>query len=92
MAPRGDRARRIMEELMGPQDSLTPSASFVDDLGMDSLDIVEMVMMLEEEFEIDIEDDVAEKWKNYGDLLKYLDSLDLTAAREKVKSAASGSK
>ena len=51
---------------------MTPDASFVDDLGADSLDTVELVMAFEEEFGIDIPDEDAEQMRTVGDAIKYL--------------------
>ena len=70
-----DRVKEIIaKELeVGPQ-QLTPEAKFIEDLGADSLDIVELVMALEEEFGIDIPDEDAEKMKTVGDALSYLKS------------------
>lgn len=57
-----DRVKKIVVEQLGvAQDQVTPDASFVDDLGADSLDTVELVMALEEEFDAEIPDDEAEK-------------------------------
>ena len=57
-----DRVKKIVVEQLGVKDEeVTPSASFVDDLGADSLDTVELVMALEEEFECEIPDEDAEK-------------------------------
>ena len=50
-----------------------PAASFIDDLGADSLDIVELVMAFEEEFGVEIPDDAAEKINTVGDAIKYID-------------------
>ncbi|MBX7232140.1 MAG: acyl carrier protein [Bdellovibrionales bacterium] len=66
---------KIIEEQLGVDpDRVKPEASFIDDLGADSLDIVELVMAMEEEFDIEIPDDDAEKLKTVSDVLKYLDS------------------
>ena len=54
-------------------DKVKPEASFVDDLGADSLDVVEMVMALEEEFEIEIPDEDAEKLVKVQDVVDYVD-------------------
>ena len=62
----------IVEELGVERDKLTESASFMDDLGADSLDTVELVMAFEKEFDIDIPDEDAEKMRTVGDALKYL--------------------
>ena len=57
-----DRVKKIIVEQLGvPEDKIVASASFVDDLGADSLDTVELVMALEEEFDCEIPDDQAEK-------------------------------
>ena len=62
----------IAKELEVPQEQLTASASFIEDLGADSLDTVELVMALEEEFGIDIPDEDADKIKTVGDVMDYL--------------------
>ena len=62
----------IVEELGVEADKVTPEASFVDDLGADSLDTVELVMALEEEFEIDIPDEDAEAMRTVGDAMAYI--------------------
>ncbi len=62
----------IVEELGVEADKVTPEASFVDDLGADSLDTVELVMALEEEFEIDIPDEDAEAMRTVGDAIDYI--------------------
>jgi acyl carrier protein len=62
----------IAEELGVERDKLTDDASFMEDLGADSLDQVELVMAFEKEFDIDIPDEEAEKLRTVGDALKYL--------------------
>ena len=62
----------IAEELGVEREKLTEVASFMEDLGADSLDTVELVMAFEKEFDIDIPDEEAEKLKTVGDALKYL--------------------
>jgi acyl carrier protein len=62
----------IAEELGVERDKLTNDASFMEDLGADSLDQVELVMAFEKEFDIDIPDEEAEKLRTVGDALKYL--------------------
>ncbi|HET8883584.1 MAG TPA: acyl carrier protein [Solimonas sp.] len=62
----------IAEQLSVSEDQITPDASFVEDLGADSLDTVELVMALEEEFEIDIPDEEAEKIVTFKDVLTYI--------------------
>jgi len=68
-----DRVKEIIaKELEVEAKQLTPDAKFIEDLGADSLDIVELVMALEEEFGIDIPDDEADKLKTVGDAMEYL--------------------
>ena len=62
----------IAEQLGVEEDEVTPEASFVEDLGADSLDTVELVMALEEEFEIEIPDEDAEKILTVGKALDYI--------------------
>ena len=62
----------IVEQLGISRDEVTPEASFIDDLGADSLDIVELVMAMEEEFDVEIPDDDAEKIQSIGDAITYL--------------------
>lgn len=63
----------IVEELGVEADKVTSEASFVDDLGADSLDTVELVMALEEEFGIDIPDEDAERMRTVGDAVAYIE-------------------
>ena len=63
----------IVEQLGGNANEVTPTASFIDDLGADSLDTVELVMALEEEFDIEIPDEDAEKITTVGDAVKYVE-------------------
>lgn len=62
----------IVEQLNVDAEQVTTDASFVDDLGADSLDIVELVMTMEEEFDLEIPDEDAEKIKSVGDVVKYV--------------------
>jgi acyl carrier protein len=62
----------IAEELGVEKDKLTAEASFMEDLGADSLDTVELVMAFEKEFDLDIPDEEAEKLRTVGDALTYL--------------------
>jgi len=62
----------IVEQLQVSRDEVVPEASFVDDLGADSLDIVELVMAMEEEFDVEIPDEDAEKIQTIGDAVTYL--------------------
>jgi acyl carrier protein len=68
-----DKVKDIIEKELGVErEKLTDNASFIEDLGADSLDIVELVMEFEKEFNIDIPDEDAEKLRTVGDALKYL--------------------
>ena len=69
-----DRVKKVVvEQLEVSEDEVTPTASFVDDLGADSLDVVELVMGLEEEFDVEIPDQDAEKIATVGDAIAYID-------------------
>ncbi|HET6304366.1 MAG TPA: acyl carrier protein [Myxococcota bacterium] len=68
-----DRVTEIIVEQLGvAREEVVPEASFIDDLGADSLDIVELVMAMEEEFDVEIPDDDAEKIQTIGDAVSYL--------------------
>ena len=70
-----ERVKKIIAEQLSVEiDKITTEARFVDDLGADSLDTVELVMALEEEFEIDIPDEEAEKIVTFQDVLNYVQS------------------
>ena len=70
-----DKVKGIIVEQLGvDEEEVTPDASFVDDLGADSLDTVELVMALEEAFKIEISDEDAEKIHSVGDAVKYIQS------------------
>jgi len=77
----------IVEQLGVNPEQVTPQASFIEDLGADSLDIVELVMAFEEEFSVEVPDEDAEKLQTVGDVINYI--------KERAKSqgggAASGS-
>jgi len=62
----------ITEQLGVSKDEVSPNASFLDDLGADSLDIVELVMSMEEEFDVEIPDDDVERLVTIGDAIVYL--------------------
>ena len=62
----------IVEQLGATKEEIVPEASFIDDLGADSLDIVELVMAMEETFDIEIPDEDAEKIQTIGDAVAYL--------------------
>jgi acyl carrier protein len=73
MATVEERVKKIIAEQLGvEEDEVTPEASFVEDLGADSLDTVELVMALEEEFEIEIPDEDAEKILTVGKAMDYI--------------------
>lgn len=66
---------KIIEEQLGVDaERVKPESSFIDDLGADSLDIVELVMAMEEEFDIEIPDEDAEKLRTVADVTKYLEA------------------
>jgi acyl carrier protein len=74
-APVEARVKEIVCEQLGvSEDEVTPEASFIEDLGADSLDIVELVMALEEEYEMEISDEDAEKIKTVKDVIDYIES------------------
>ena len=73
MADHSAKVKDIIEKELGVErEKLTTEASFIDDLGADSLDIVELVMEFEKEFNIDIPDEDAEKLRTVGDAINYL--------------------
>ncbi|NOS70439.1 MAG: acyl carrier protein [Verrucomicrobia bacterium] len=63
----------IVEQLGVKPDQVTPEAKFIEDLGADSLDTVELVMALEEEFGIEVPDEQAEKLQTVGDVIKHVE-------------------
>jgi acyl carrier protein len=68
------RVKAIITEQLGVNpDQVTPDAKFIEDLGADSLDTVELVMALEEEFGQEIPDEEAEKLQSVGDVIKYIE-------------------
>jgi len=70
-----EKVQEIVAEKLGIEKSkITMEASFIDDLGADSLDTVELIMKMEEDFGIEIPDEEAEKLKTVGEVVKYLDS------------------
>ena len=75
MATVAERVKQVIVNQLGVEDDqVTPEASFVDDLNADSLDMVELVMAFEEEFDIEIPDEDAEKMSTVGDAIAYLKS------------------
>jgi acyl carrier protein len=74
MSDIGERVKKIVVEHLGVEaDKVTENASFIDDLGADSLDTVELVMAFEEEFGCEIPDDAAETILTVGDAVKFLE-------------------
>ena len=74
MSETADRVKKIVVEHLGVDaEKVTEEASFIDDLGADSLDIVELVMAFEEEFNVEIPDDAAEKITTVKDATDYID-------------------
>ncbi len=75
MSEREGKIKQIIAEKLGvSEEKITPQASFIDDLGADSLDQVELIMAFEDEFDIEIPDEDAEKMKSVKDAIDYLDS------------------
>ena len=69
-----DKVRDIVVEQLGSEaDEVTLESTFIDDLGADSLDIVELIMAFEEEFNVEIPDEAAEKIKTAQDVVNYID-------------------
>lgn len=69
------KVKKIIEEQLGVDpERVKPEASFIDDLGADSLDIVELVMAMEEEFDLEIPDEDAEKLRTVQDVYNYLET------------------
>jgi acyl carrier protein len=75
MSETADRVKKIVVEHLGVEaEKVTEEASFIDDLGADSLDIVELVMAFEEEFGVEIPDDAAEKISTVKDAIDYIEA------------------
>ena len=64
----------VVDQLGVDEEDVTPDASFIDDLGADSLDIVELIMAFEEEFDIEIPDEDAEKITTVGEAIEYVET------------------
>lgn len=70
-----ERVKKIVVDRLGVDEAeVTPEASFKDDLGADSLDVVELVMELEDEFDLEISDEDAEKVTTVGEVVKYIEA------------------
>lgn len=70
-----DKIKKIIVDQLGiEEDTVKENSSFIDDLGADSLDIVELIMAFEEEFDIEIADEDAEKIKTVSDVINYLNN------------------
>jgi acyl carrier protein len=68
-----ERVKSIIVDQLGvSMEEVTPEASFIEDLGADSLDIVELIMALEEEYDMEIPDEDAEKIQSVGDVISYI--------------------
>ena len=75
MSDVADRVKKIVVEHLGVEEAkVTDNASFIDDLGADSLDNVELVMAFEEEFSIEIPDEAAERIETVGDAVSFIES------------------
>ena len=78
MSTVADKVKKIVVDQLGvSEDQVTPEAKFIEDLGADSLDQVELVMAFEEEFGADIPDEDAEKLTSVGDAIAYIESKNL---------------
>lgn len=74
MATVADRVKKIIVDKLGvDENEVTPEANFIQDLGADSLDTVELIMEFEKEFEVSIPDEQAEKIQTVGDAVEYLE-------------------
>ena len=75
MSEIGERVKKIVVEHLGVEpDKVVDNASFIDDLGADSLDTVEMIMAVEEEFDIEVSDDEAERARTVADIVRIVDA------------------
>lgn len=73
----------IADQLGVGEDEINPNSSFIEDLGADSLDIVELVMAMEEEFDVEIPDEDAEGIKTVGDAINYINQYDKSGKSDK---------
>lgn len=80
MAPVKERVIEIVAEQLGvSKEQITPETSYINDLGADSLDMVELVMELEEEFDINVPDDAADKIQTVGQTIEYIEKMQADA-------------
>ena len=80
MSETADKVKKIVVEHLGVDEAkVTPEASFIDDLGADSLDTVELVMAFEESFGVEIPDDAAEKIQTVKDAIKFIEKQQAAA-------------
>ena len=78
-----ERVRHIMEQELGvAAHTVVEGTRLFEELGADSLDLVELIMAVEEEFDIDITDEEGEAWQTVGDIVRYLEGLDLDLESE----------
>ena len=90
--PIDQRVKDIVVEQLGVKpEQVTPQAKFIEDLGADSLDTVELVMALEEEFGIEVPDEQAEKLQSVGDVIKYVEDNAKVSQPHLHDSGSSGS-
>ena len=74
MSDVAERVKKIVVEHLGVEASaVTPEASFIDDLGADSLDLVDLSMSIEEEFNLEVPDDVLDHVRTVGDIVKFIE-------------------
>ena len=70
-----DKVKTIIADQLGvAEDDITPSSKFIEDLGADSLDVVELIMAMEDEFDLEIPDDEAENISTVGDVVDYINA------------------
>ena len=75
MSEQYDKVKEIIIDKLGVEEGkITENAKFIDDLGADSLDTVELIMQFEEEFSIEIPDEDTEKFQNFGDFVTYIET------------------
>ncbi|NLB85082.1 MAG: acyl carrier protein [Acholeplasmataceae bacterium] len=70
-----DIKEMIVKELSIPEDKITENARLTEDLGVDSIDAVELIMNIEDKYGIQVSDEIAQNFKTFGDLVKYVETL-----------------